>query len=725
MYTLNVQRMMRHLRAPRLPNVQPDAIDHLQGRAMIRLWVLRMLNYSYGYRLLTRDFGLTTGLVQCMDIPSVHDISYAGETDEAVLTEVSEAERVLKMLPTELAKAEASTLNDLPHAITSNIHILALHMGLTGIEKKLLMVIAMFYQNEFFRDVLSNIHDEGAWQAKAIYAVMIGENPEKVRAALSPIGTLIRCGILVATKSRHISTGYCLKLLSDYFAERLLSSSNSAIELLQDHINPVTETALSLTDFSHVAHEVDLLKRLIERSLLSNKVGCNVLVYGVPGTGKTELARVIAKELGHDLYDISCVDTNSEAINGLDRLRAYIACQHLFEKAPALIVFDELEDLFNDSDSMFGRSSAQQHKGRITRLLEENQCPTLWISNQVDCLDPAFIRRFDMVLELPIPPYERRAKMVEPIATILGLTTEHAHRISLCPDISPAVLERSGASIKRMQLSKEPAAKALDYLINSTLKAQHYKPMATVAEAADTSSFAPLMTNIEGFDSESRLIELAERVVQLGQGRLCLHGPSGSGKTAFARWLASKSERPLCLVSGSDLISAQVGQTEENIALLFMRAEQDGSILLIDEVDSFLRSRERAEKSWEITAVNEMLVQIERFSGILMVTTNFFSSLDAAALRRFDVKLNFGYLKPKQAWRRLQQFCEGLGITQCSDHLESEIGDLSNLTAGDFTTLNRRNNLLTFASADAVMQALRVECGLKSHAPKRTMGFVG
>lgn len=720
MYSLDV-RQLHYLPVPRLGVTYLDADDTCQGIATIRLWVLRLLCNPLGFNRLTSFYGFSSGVMTCLGRPE------RGESlDEAGFKEAAdEVKQLSKDFPLALKKAEATIANDLPQTITKNVRMLVSHLELSSIEEALLLVVMMSYQSVSFRQVLSELAPLGAWQTKQLFAVMIGADFEETRQALSPYGKLIRSGLLVTSQPQGTHPAFKLSLLSDYFAERVLFPSASAMDLLADHIKPAPAPLLVDEDYAHISHEFGLMSALLEHSLQTQHVGCNILIYGEPGTGKTELARMVAKKLAYDLYDISCVDAEGHAIKGLDRLQAYIATQHLLARASALIVFDELEDLFNDSDSQFGRSSAQQHKGRITRLLEENVCPTLWISNQVDCLEPAFVRRFDMVLELPIPPYEQRAKMVEPIASRLGLTHEHARRISQCPHISPAVLERSAASIKRMQLTKEPAAKALDYLINSTLKAQQHKPMATVADAKGASGFEPEMTNIEGFDSERSLIDLSERVVKLGQGKLCLHGPSGSGKTAFARWLASKSDHPLRLVSGSDLIGAQVGQTEENMALLFERAEQDGSILLIDEVDSFLRSRERAEKSWEITAVNELLVQIERFSGILMVTTNFFSSLDAAALRRFDVKLRFGYLRPLQAWQKLQQFCESLGIDQCAESLRSEIADLNNLTAGDFATLKQRNKLLPLTSAEAVVQALRAECGLKAHAPKRAMGFVG
>ncbi len=83
-------------------------------------------------------------------------------------------------------------------------------------------------------------------------------------------------------------------------------------------------------------------------------------------------------------------------------------------------------------------------------------------------------------------------------------------------------------------------------------------------------------------------------------------------------------------------------------------------MLLLDEADSFLRSRKDAQQSWEITQVNELLTQMESFSGIFICSTNLVTTMDEASLRRFDYKIRFNYLKPEQSWalfNQLLQFC--------------------------------------------------------------------
>jgi IS5 family transposase len=128
---------------------------------------------------------------------------------------------------------------------------------------------------------------------------------------------------------------------------------------------------------------------------------------------------------------------------------------------------------------------------------------------------------------------------------------------------------------------------------------------------------------------------MAEQLRQHPSGRICLYGPPGTGKTAYGRWLAQQLGKPLHVKRASDLISMWVGETEKNLAKAFAQAEEANALLLIDEVDTFLQNREGAQRSWEVSQVNEMLTQMESFGGVFIASTNLMAGLDSAALRRF------------------------------------------------------------------------------------------
>lgn len=91
-----------------------------------------------------------------------------------------------------------------------------------------------------------------------------------------------------------------------------------------------------------------------------------------------------------------------------------------------------------------------------------------------------------------------------------------------------------------------------------------------------------------------------------------------------------------------------MGESEKAVARLFQEAEETGAVLLLDEADSFLTSRSQHRHSWESTLTNELMVQLDRFRGIVMITTNRFEQLDRAIMRRFHLKVAFDSLRRDQ-----------------------------------------------------------------------------
>jgi len=148
---------------------------------------------------------------------------------------------------------------------------------------------------------------------------------------------------------------------------------------------------------------------------------------------------------------------------------------------------------------------------------------------------------------------------------------------------------------------------------------------------------------------------------------------------------------------------------------------------LLDEADSFLRDRKNSRHSWETTQVNELLVQMENFKGIFICSTNLMNDLDAAALRRFDFKLEFTYLKTEQAWKLLKGFL-GDVITPLSPRkngvLKKQLSALEFLTPGDFAAVKRKLTVMgEMDNVELFIQELKAEVGFKNEDSHRSIGF--
>jgi cell division protease FtsH len=109
-------------------------------------------------------------------------------------------------------------------------------------------------------------------------------------------------------------------------------------------------------------------------------------------------------------------------------------------------------------------------------------------------------------------------------------------------------------------------------------------------------------------------------------------GPPGTGKTMFAKAMASAMGAAITVVSGPELKSRWVGESEENLRQIFHRARQSApSIIVFDELDSFASARGTYTGSGvEHSMVNQLLTEMDGFHSDELVfvvgTTNFVGS---------------------------------------------------------------------------------------------------
>lgn len=128
-------------------------------------------------------------------------------------------------------------------------------------------------------------------------------------------------------------------------------------------------------------------------------------------------------------------------------------------------------------------------------------------------------------------------------------------------------------------------------------------------------------------------------------------GPPGTGKTLFAKAMATAIGAAITIVSGPELKSRWVGESEENLRQIFHKARQSApAIIVFDELDSFAAARGTYTGSGvEHSMVNQMLTEMDGFNSDELVfvvgTTNFVEILDPALLRpgRFEFHLHIPY----------------------------------------------------------------------------------
>ena len=703
------------------PYYQPSEDNNILN-PLVHLWMLRILVPMGGYRHWLSDRGLENDTIaERIGMNHWIDLGFSDFNQKAAVKELR------KIYKRHIDKpVEAQT----PDYLRRNIERLTGLLGLSEVEAGVLEFAVLISSEQVLDDAADYLGS--SLSSNKIYRLLarILDIPESdIRTALGGNGVLRQSGLISIDYGRTL--GSALDLISQNFADNMTSSDADPVDLLGGCVIPSTPAVLSLDDYPHVDKELAVLRPLMETAVKERRKGVNIFIFGAPGTGKTQLAKALAHSLHCELFDVANEDEDGDPISGMHRLRAYRSAQHLCNKGSVMLLFDEMEDVFSGQDSFIdsfaqggprGRKSGvvQFHKAWFNRMLEQNQVPTLWLSNSRTGIDPAYIRRFQMIFELPVPPLKKRQQIIQhECGDILQPT--HINRLAELPQLAPAVVTQTASAVRCLgdDVNREQAADAFDLIAGKILETQGHKIPPKHDPNRLPETYDPAAIN-----ADSDPAEVAQGLIKARSGRLCLYGPPGTGKTAYARWLARRMDSPLLVKRGSDLISMWLGETEQNIAAAFAEAERENAVLLIDEVDSFLQDRRGARHSWEITQVNEMLTQMEGYSGVFIASTNLIDGLDQASLRRFDVKMKFDYLRPDQAWSLFSRHCGALGLSlPKSDELKREIKLLPNLAPGDFAAVVRRNRFQPVSSLTDLLHRLRQECGLKESDGQR-IGFV-
>ncbi|WP_370692081.1 ATP-binding protein [Hydrogenophaga sp.] len=602
--------------------------------------------------------------------------------------------------------------------VEKNIDALAGLLQLNRAERALLLYGTLARYQRDLRSILVEFKVNNAPEAYAAIADVAGVKASEVGEALRAGSRLERIGMVENLISEHNITDLAdLMKVSEKLPPVLMREYRNQSELMAVFTRPAARSALTSKDFEYVGEDVRLLCALLREAVARKEPGVNVLLYGPPGTGKTELARVVAQAAGLELFEVEYADRDGNALSGRDRYRSLqIAQVFLKGTAQSALLFDEVEDVFppisSEAAQIIARAEhvAAPHTGSVSgkawvnQILESNAVPTLWVTNRIEQIDPAFRRRFAYHLELKSPPPGAREQLVRKTLEGAAVSDALVARLTERKGLTPAQIR---TALRFAQLAAHPAKPAarrgakrraadapmLDDLIERQLKNadQALGRQPDLALRPSVTQYSLDMLNVE---SRYELPRIVAALKARGHGCLCFHGAPGTGKTALAEHIAQQLERPLMIRRASDLVSKFVGETEQQMAAMFREAQAEKAVLLLDEADSFLQDRRGAQRTYEVTEVNEMLQGMERYDGIFICTTNLMDSIDQAALRRFTFKIHF---KPLTAPQRETMFIvEALGgeVAALEPALRERLSRLDQLCPGDFAAVKRQVEIL-------------------------------
>jgi transitional endoplasmic reticulum ATPase len=598
-----------------------------------------------------------------------------------------------------LTDRNASVTRPKPDMLVVNTALLADHVGLNCEERLIFELAVRAGRSGPVKSLCNAIVDDARIPVQDAVHYLSGLSSANVRRALAPTGRLLVSGLLQFDKPPLTGLGL---FPSDRLLVALDPPSRSLADILGKLFAHAGAASVDWEDFEHLGAGRDFAYRLLRGALERREKGVNILLHGVPGTGKTEFCKALAERLGAGLHAVGEADDDGDEPSRFDRLQQLRLGQRLLsDQGNSIILFDEMEDLFPGMESgLFGLSMRRTgSKVHTNRLLENNPVPTLWTTNDISDCDPAFLRRISFTLELRTPPVSVRSRIWEKLAAYhevplpKDLCLELAHSMEDAPALADSALRAA-----RITRGGAEDVKFAASAISRAVRGGH-TPLA----APSNVRFEPELAN-----ADHDLALITERFVACGPantGGLCLSGPPGTGKSAFARYLAERMQMQVLERRASDLLDRYVGGSERNIADAFAEARDTSAFLVFDEADSLLGARHGATQRWEISQVNEMLTWMESHPLPFACTTNLVEQLDPATARRFSLKIGFLPLSVQQREACFRRFFKA--------EPPSGLWALDQLTPGDFAVAAKRSKLLGIGDPDAILIELRREQAAK------------
>ncbi|KAL1257283.1 hypothetical protein QQF64_012828 [Cirrhinus molitorella] len=338
-----------------------------------------------------------------------------------------------------------------------------------------------------------------------------------------------------------------------------------------------------------------------------------LLLIGPPGVGKTLLVRSVARDIGATLVTVNGPEvTGSRPGESEENLRRmFDRARESAEEGPCVLLIDEIDSL---CPRRTGSSGAPENRlvAQLLTLMDaigsHEGFVVIGATNQPDALDPALRRpgRFDREVIVGVPSLLQRRSILKCVCREMPLSPDvdlNAVAEMTCgyvgADLSALSREAALQAMRQSQAGASEPVSMQHFMhalrqvqpscLRSSIGATDYKPISWEQIGGLDDVKLKLKQSIEW------PMRFPEAFVRMGVSRprgVLLYGPPGCAKTTLVKAAASSSHCTFLSLSGAELFSPYVGDSEKTLAQLFAQARACApSIVFLDEIDSMVGSR--------------------------------------------------------------------------------------------------------------------------------------
>ena len=374
---------------------------------------------------------------------------------------------------------------------------------------------------------------------------------------------------------------------------------------------------------------------LIQGASLEGARGINILLFGPPGSGKTELAKLAAAAADVSLYAAGEEQFSGREISRSERLSDLAFFQRLLAGSlDTAILFDEFEDV---AWQLINRGGSKLY---LNRLLETNPVPVIWTSNNIFEIDAAVLRRMSLIVELKAPPIRQRERILRRLANRYEVELDDHDVLDLARRLpaTPAVLENALRAAKLSGGGRDALERAASGLIRA-LSGGGARPAVSVTD------FDPALT-CANMDLTALVKHIAASPTSPSRCACPVRpAPANPPSPAISRaGSGSRSSR-----SAPRICCALYRPVGEEHRRGVREAREAQAMLIFDEADLLpvrperggaLLGGEPSQRDADLDGAHPLP---------FCCTTNMMERFDSASLRRFTFHILFHYLDPRRS----------------------------------------------------------------------------